>query len=513
MLGKIAGTLGAAAALLLAATPAEAQKSQDTLRIGINDMFSVLDPYHFPLDEAAQFYRTVYEGLVAYDERKRRYVPQIAKSWTRINPTTIEFELRDDVVFHNGNKLDADDVVYTVNYLRDPSVKIRFKDRYDWVAKVEKLGPYKVRIAAKEAFATDLQTIAYRYRIYDSRAHKKLENKADYGRVSPVATGPYKVTSIDPGKGLFLERFDQYYDKSGNYPAPIKRVHGIPLPDRQTQLAKFFTGELDLMRHVPADIARELKNHPNAAITASQAGLLMYVTLDAVGRSDSKLMTDQRVRQAFMKAVDRQALAKSVIPGGDMIGEVVIDAICVKAVFGCVSTTKPPAFDLEGAKKLLAEAGYADGFDLELNVHAPIKEIGEAIAGQVRKVGIRASVRPLPLALYVRLRGEGKFTAFNGQYPTSAQPDMDNIMDFFFGGNRDYWNDAELKKLQAAGATEFDEEKRIAIYEKVLDRVNRMNYILPVAQLPLVWGHTKEVKINDNPLSPIDIRLGDWAWR
>jgi peptide/nickel transport system substrate-binding protein len=221
-------------------------------------------------------------------------------------------------------------------------------------------------------------------------------------------------------------------------------------------------------------------------------------------------MTDQRVRKAFMMAVDRPLLAKTVIPGGE--NALLLDAICIPSNVGCQTTTKPPAFDPEGAKKLLAEAGYPDGFDLEFNVHQPIKEIGEALAGQLRRVGIRASVRPLPLGLYVRLRGEGKFTAFNGFYPTGAQPDIDNIFDFFFGQNRDYWRDPLIKEVHAKGRVEFDEEKRNALFEKGIDRVNKMNYILPVADLPIVFVHNKSVKVADNPLSPIDNRLGDYFW-
>ena len=120
---------------------------------------------------------------------------------------------------------------------------------------------------------------------------------------------------------------------------------------------------------------------------------------------------------------------------------------------------------------ILEKAAIDNGFDLELDVHEPIKEIGEAIAGMVRKVGIRASVRPLPLTLYVRMRGEGKFTAFLGFYPTNAQPDMDNLFDFFFEGNRDYWSDPVIKDLEKAGKVEFDEEKRIAIYQKQIGKV------------------------------------------
>jgi peptide/nickel transport system substrate-binding protein len=503
----VLGMIALCAALALQPGTASAQKSADTLRMAVTDWWPELDPFHFPLDEAAVFYRTVYETLISYDERSNKFVPRLAKSWKRIDDRTLEFELRDDVTFHNGDKFDADDVVETIDYLIDPTVQIRFKDRYNWVEKVEKLGPYKVRITSKAAFATDLQTLSYRFSIYDSKLHKKLENKADYGRVSPVATGPYKVVSLDSQK-MVLERYDNYYDKSEM--APIKRIVVTPMPDRQTQIAEYLTGNIDLIRNVTADTARELQQMPGTQVTALHNGMLMYVTLDAMGRSDNKIMTDQRVRKAFMMAIDRKALAKAVIPGGEIAD--ILDGICVKANVGCSSTTAPPAYDPEGAKKLLAEAGHPDGFDLELDVHAPIKEIGEAIAGQVRAIGIRASVRPLPLALYVRMRGEGKFTAFLGFYPTNAQPDMDNIFDFFFNGNRDYWNDPVIREAQKTGAVEFDDEKRTLIYQKGIDQVNQMNDILPVADLPMVFVHTKDVRVHENPLSPIDMRVSDIEW-
>ena len=504
-----AGALGLLAALTLSPGSSHANKANDTLNMAVTDWWSTMDPFQFPLDEAAVFYKTIYETLVAYDERKHVFVPRLAKAWRRIDDKTMEFDIRDDVMFHNGNHMDADDAVATFNYARDPNTPMRFKDRYDWVADIQKTGPYQIRIVAKKPSATDLETIAYRFYVFDSRVLAKLDNKADYGRVSGVGTGPYKMVSLDAQK-MVLQRFDAYYEKSGNFRAPIKNVIVTPIPDRQTQIAQFITGNVDLIRNVTADTARELVKMPDARITDKHNGMLMYVTLDAMGRSDNKAMKDQRVRKAFMMAVNRQELAKTVIPGGENAD--ILDGICVPADVGCASSTKPVGFDLEGAKKLMSEAGYANGFDMEFDVHESIKEIGEAVAGMVRRIGIRASVRPLPLALYVRLRGEGKFTAFNGFYPTNAQPDMDNIFDFFFDGNRDYWNDPVIQAAQKAGVQTPDEEKRALAYQKGVDQVNNMNYILPLADLPMVFVHTKDVKVDDNPLSPIDTRVGDFFW-
>jgi peptide/nickel transport system substrate-binding protein len=237
----------------------------------------------------------------------------------------------------------------------------------------------------------------------------------------------------------------------------------------------------------------------------------MYLTLDAAGRSDNKVMTDQRVRKAVMEAIDREELTKTVIPGGQ-IAEL-LDGICVPADVGCVSSTKPPAYNPDDARKLLAEAGYKDGFDLELDVHEPLADIGQAVAGMLRKVGIRASMRPLPLTLYVRLRGDGKLTSFLGFYPTTAQPDMDNILDFFFDGNRSYvGDDPIIRDAQEKGAIEFDAKKRDAIYEKAIDHVNEQNLILPVADLPMQFVHTKEVAVKENRVSPIQTTVVDFYW-
>ena len=148
-----AGILGLVAVLAIGASPVAANKANDTLTVAVHDWWSTLDPYQFPLDEANVFYTVVYETLIGYDERAHQFVPRLAKSWRQIDDKTVEFDLRDDVKFHNGDKFDADDVVGTIKYLIDPAVPLRFKSVYDWVDKVEKTGPYQVRITAKKAQA------------------------------------------------------------------------------------------------------------------------------------------------------------------------------------------------------------------------------------------------------------------------------------------------------------------------------------------------------------------------
>jgi peptide/nickel transport system substrate-binding protein len=504
----------AAAAALAAigfAGPAVAQKAQDTIRLAINDPFSVLDSYTVGHEESNTFNRTLYQHLIAYDEHKKKWVGILAKDFRRINPTTLEFDLRENVKYHNGNPFNADDVKYTADWAGAPDSKVVFKDRYTWIKDVEILSPYKIRIHSKSPFSTDLGALAYRLRIYDKETHQPLQDKSDYGRIG-IGTGPYKLVSLDRNKGVVVEKFDGYFNGDGGYfRAPVKRVHGMFIPDRQTRIAQLMTGGIDLIRNMGADEAKDLATNPNLGITTTASGVLLYITLDAAGRSSNKAMTDERVRKAFIMAIDRDLIVKNFVPGGDKA--ILTKGICLPSVFGCAPTNEPYKYDPAQAKKLLAEAGYPDGLDLTIHVHDPQKTIAEAIAGEVRKVGFRASVEPLTLSVYVKKRGDGEFTSFVGSYPTGTHPDMATLWDFFFTGSRDYWKDPVIAKAAADGNLEFDDAKRTALYTPALNRVNEKAYIYPVSEMPMLWGHAKDVLVMPDPLADSAPVLGDFAWK
>ena len=156
-----------AGALALAAAPAFAQKAKDTIRIAINDPFPTLLQYHHPADEATNFQKRVYDELIYLDEYNHKYIPMLAKSWTRVNPTTLEFELRDDITFHNGDKFDADDVKTTIDYVSDPKIPLTFKVRWTWIKSAEVLSPTKIRIESFQPNVQDLMTYAMSIPIMD----------------------------------------------------------------------------------------------------------------------------------------------------------------------------------------------------------------------------------------------------------------------------------------------------------------------------------------------------------
>jgi peptide/nickel transport system substrate-binding protein len=503
-------SLAAAGIAVLLSSQAYAQKAAETVRIAINDTFAVLDSYHAPFDEAAAFDRVVYQSLIGYDQVAGKQLNILAKSLTRLNGNTLEVELRDNVVFHNGNRFDADDVKATLEYLANPATKIPFKQRYDWIKSVEILSPYKVLIHQSRSFSSDLGILAFRLRLRDKETMDTFADQTEYGK-NPNGTGSYRVTSLDRNAGIAVEAVSGHWEGGKYFPQNVKRVRGVFMPDRQTQIAQLMTGNIDLVRNVSGDEAKNLALNPNLGVTATGSGNLLYVTFDAIGRSKNKVMTDKRVRQAFIQAVDRDALLKHIIPGGEFFSK--NKAYCLPNTLACAPGVEVYPFDPAAAKKLLAEAGYANGFDLVLHVHEPFKSIAEAMAGEVRKVGIRASIESLTNAAYVRMRGNGEFTAFLGSFPAATHPDTSVVNEFFFSGDRDYWQDPMIQKAMEAGEVEFDDAKRARIYTPILDKANTEAYLLPISEQPTMWAHHKEVFLNRNAMSNSLPLLGDYGWK
>ena len=503
--------LTAASVLTLAvsAGAAQAQKAQDTLRIAVAEPFSSVSGYFYTQRDSSPFYSSVYQTLVKYDERTSKIVPELAKSWTRVGDTVIEMELRDDVVFHGGNKFDADDIAHNLMWAADPKVKLPFKERYDWVKSVEKLGPAKVRIVTKDVFATDLLHLAYRLYIFDSKTFKTYANPEEFGQKTPYGSGPYKAVSVDRNRGTLVERFEQFSGAGAHYRSPIKRIHAVPVPDAQTQIARLLVGEVDAITNVAPDNAAALKKNPDLRVTPVDSVTVTFFLVDALGRSGRDELKDARVRKALMMAIDRDALIKNIIPGGEAAQK--IQAMCVKSMIGCAHSVDPVGYDPAAARKLLAEAGYPDGFDIQMQAHSSVKDIAQAVSGDLRKIGVRASIEVMTIGVMRKKREGGEYQINLGYYP-NALPDSSNAMSMYFGGNRDYAGDPVLREAIQVGESTHDAAKRNKAFKEAYDRINSEHYMLPISTLPAVYAHSKDVRIEPNRLSVTEVKIYDWHW-
>ena len=495
-------------ALVALGGPASAQKGKNTVRIAEGEPIKGIDTYNFPVKDAMFFAYHVFEPLARYDEESGKFVPALAKSWTRVDPITLEFDLRDDIKFTNGDPVSADDVVNILTWRIDPNVRLAFKERTADFDRAEKIGPHRVRIYTKRPVAIDLLTLAYQVPIYDWKVFAKLEDKSDYGK-SAVGTGAIKLVTLDNNTGLVFERNDAY---DRGFKPSYQTLIAVPIPDRQTQSAHLLAGSIDAMKVSSKDEFDEMSKMPTVEADSRGQYQALLMHLDQRGRSGVRALGDERVRRAISMAIDRSAIAKNLIPGKAEL----INSVCLKGMLGCPTTLSrdPPPFDVAGAKKLLADAGYPNGFDLVITSRTLARSAAITIAGQLRAIGINATVDYRTVVAYRKLRTDGGLQVDVVDPPVGSLPDASNPL------NQDLSNDdfrlmddhdVDTWSEQALG--ELDPQKRQAIYANVFGRINEKSYVFPIANWPDAWVHVKGLTVNSGSWQRDGVAVLDFAWK
>jgi peptide/nickel transport system substrate-binding protein len=504
-----------AVALACAAAPAFAQKSKDTLRFGLDQPIQTISYYLDPKPETVFEIEAVFDNLIIFNEKTLKYEPLLAKSWKQIDDKTIEYELRDDIKWHDGEKFDADDVLYTFNWVLDPKTQLRFKGNWEFIDRLEKTGPYTVRVIAKRPTPYALVRLAYLSPIEAEHAHGKAADKVVYGATKPIGTGMYKVVEVDRNKHILLERNKDY-----NHGGPAKtasnigRIQMMPIPDTGTQIAQFLVGGVDFVRDPGLEAAEDLAKKPGIQLTLSQGVGLMYMAIDAKGRSGLKQLQDVRVRRALMMAINRKDMLQFLTGGRP---ERTPKAMCWELQAGCAFTKEPYPFDPAGAKKLLTEAGFGDGFDLEITTFTgeATKGAAQIVANQLHQIGIRASVQPSELGAYRKKQGDGKIQVIVAAWPGGGNPDVQGTMEFIYAvpDARDYAGDAEMKELAFKSLTIMNPEERKRLGQKIFDMSTERAYFTPVGPNPAVFVHTAEVAIEGGAFNAYYVNPQGFRWK
>ncbi|WP_346893249.1 ABC transporter substrate-binding protein [uncultured Roseibium sp.] len=487
---------GAAGAFMLSllCTPVLAGPEDGVLTVALAGPVEAVDIYMGPGPEVAMTANAVFNPLVAYDTKTRSYQGVIAESWKRVDDETMEFHLRPGLVFQDGSALDAEDVAYTINFISNPETRFRLKTRYASFAGAKVVDPLTVRVSTRGPFPM-LMARMIGIPIYPSDSHAALgADYANWGR-APIGSGPYRVVGFDEATGIVMERWDEY--QLGPLP-DFKRIVFRPVKDRQTQMAEMMAGNVDVIVASSPDQVAALTALPGFQATVIPDMLVQYMYLDAAGRSGIEAFQDPRVRQAVFHAIDREAIRKNIISGGKEADELL--RLCLPYQIGCPEGGVPQTYDPDRARALLTEAGYGDGFDLQVSTWGPSRPIAEAVVGYLRAVGIRANVDALTLGAYRKKQVEGGLQALVSSYPYGGLPDTGVVVDFFFGSPaRDYYGNPKLVELTAEANSILDEDKRADLFRETLDLVEKDAYILPISSDPAVIIHTDAVSVDPSP--------------
>ena len=293
--------------------------------------------------------------------------------------------------------------------------------------------------------------------------------------------------------------------------AAIKTILILPMPELQTQIAQMLTGGLDVILEAPKDQTEQLAQNPLINATTIKNTVYYYASVDAAGRSDQKALANIDVRKALFMAINRKALAVNVIAGGKQVE--LLDTPCTPSQIGCKATVSPVGFDPKAAKALLAKAGFPNGFDLDITSIPGSHELAEAIAGQLRVIGVKAKVSRATMGAYRKKQIGGKLQMLVSHFSSGGLPDASSVMSFYQAGPRDYWRDKEMKDLGNAGNSEMDQAAREAIYIKAFNRINQQALLLPIATHPAVLVHSADVVMPSISSLFVGVELNNISWK
>jgi peptide/nickel transport system substrate-binding protein len=479
-------------AIVLAAVwlvaPAWAGKKDDVLNIAWEKELETLNLYYQTAREGVILGRHIFDRLLYRDPESGEYKPALAKSFKWVDSRTMEFELRQGITFHNGETFDADDVVFTLNHVSNPDNKVKVYQYVSWIKSAEKLGPYKVRIHLKDPTPAALEFLSGPVMIYPDQYYQKVGMK-EFG-VAPVGTGPYKVAKVIPGKEIVLKKNESYFKESPNGQPTIGTIRQRTIPEANTKIAELMTGGLDWIWHIPKDQAEKLAQMPNITVVAGETMRVgfLYFLLD---KPDVKTpFTDIRVRKAVAHAIDRAAIVKNLVGGASKV----MHATCYPKQFGCTEEgVTRYEYDPAKAKKLLAEAGYPNGIDVDLHAYRD-RPYAEAVVNYLRNVGIRANLQYMQ---YSALREIGRARKVPMAFWTWGSNSVYDISAFvgnwYNGTGDDVIRDPQVIEWITTGDTSIDPAVRKANYKKALQRITEQAYTVPLFTWVVNYAHSKEL--------------------
>ena len=480
--------LAAFVAAALGTAPAQAGKKDDTLTIAWDQPIDNADAYFNTNREGILFARLVWDQLIERDPVTFEYKPELATSWRWVDDLTLEFELRQGVKFQDGQPFDADDVVYTLNFVSDPANKVLNTTNVAWIKNAEKIDPYKVRVHLKAPFPAALEYVSGPMPIYPHVYYAKVG--PDGMGKKPIGSGPYKVESLEPSKSAVFVKNADYWDGSPKGKPKIGKIVMRTIPEKTTQMAELLSGGLDWMWYVPTDQIANIKKVKGLSTIDGETMRSGYIYFDAAGRSGKSPLQDVRVRRAIAYAINREEYTKTFFAPSAHV----LKAPCFTTQFGCYQGFPQYDFNVAKAKELMKEAGYADGFDTQLYAFREPRTWETSLAGYMREIGVRANIQHLQYPAFRNKNHEGVTPISFGDWGSYSINDASAILgNFFTGSADDFTGDKELQSWVHEADTSPDPKKREELYKKAIERIMDQMYMLPLNSYAIYYAYTDEL--------------------
>jgi peptide/nickel transport system substrate-binding protein len=484
-----------------------------TIRIGNQGDALSMDPHS--LNESLQLSVTgnVYEGLTGRN-KDLSLAPALATSWKQTSPNVWRFELRKGVVFHDGTPFTADDVVFS--FQRSGGDGSDMKSYTNDVSEIKKIDSHTVEFITKAPFPILPEVISLVYVMSkkwseDNQATKPVDRRKGIENAASFkanGTGPYRVRERQPGVKTSFSRSGNYWGKvDGN----VTDVIYTPITNDATRVAALVSGEIDVMEPVPLqDVARV---NASANAKAMQGPELRTIFLGMDQKRDELLYSsvkgknpfkDKRVRQAFYQAIDIDGIKRTVMRGAANPTALIVGP-GINGFDAAMNKRLP--YDTEAAKKLMAEAGYPNGFEVSMNCpndrYVNDGEICQAVAANLSRIGVKINLQAEGKGTYFPkiLRRDTSFYLLGwtpGTYDShNALNALTRCVDEKGSGqyNLGAYCNPKVDELTLKIQSETDKPKRQAMIAEAFKLHADDIGHLPLHQQALAWGVNKKVDL------------------
>lgn len=459
--------------------------NRDSLRFGLQGEPVGLDPSLANEQMAWAIFYQIYDTLI-FREEDGSYSSRLADKWEiSEDGMKLTFWLRSDVKFHNGETLTADDVKYTVDRLLESPYTT---DIVVGIKEAVVVDEHTVDIVMEHPYGAILDCISeVNFSIVNKKA---VEEAGDSFNRNPVGTGPYKFVSWSNGEKINLEAFDEYYRGEPS----IKDVTFKFFTDMSTAAIALETGDLDFLSHAPLADRNNLTNNEKVSWYETEINGCVFVAFN----NEEGIFKDPKIRRAVSYAIDKEAVLQGAAEGCGKTLESLIPPAC----FGYSEDFKGDGYDLEKAKKLLAEAGYPDGFTATMKTTETFtySKPAEIIQGQLSKIGIDLKLDKVERGTYFDdVYGSNfEITVFN---TTAPVPDADTILEFYFCGdniesglNFSRTRNDEFDDIVKKAQVSTDQEERLELYNRANEIVRDEAIAIPLYTFMAPAAVNKDLK-------------------
>src|SRR6202049_1484128 len=519
-------TLLAATTALVAAlamSPASAQ----TLRYANQGDLKSLDPYTLKETTTIAHHAHVYEGLTARD-KDLKIIPALAEIWETPEPTRWRFHLRKNVEFHNGDPFTADDVIFSAdrvrakgsNFLTNVPADAKFVKVDDYTVDVVLGSPNPILTSQWDGwYIMDKKWCEEHNAVAPTPASATTPS---YASLHENGTGPFYIESHEPGVKTVYKANPNWWRKPEHN---LKEIVFTPIASDATRVAALLSGEVDVIEPVPIqDIARVNASAGASVLTGAELRTI-FLGMDQIrdellysnvkGKNPFK---DIRVREAFYKAVDVDLIKNRVMRGLSTPSALMV----APQLFKLSGDFARPKLDPDGAKKLLTEAGYPDGFEVTMDCpndrYVNDAAICQAVVGMLARIGVKVNLLAQPKAQYFAkvLKPGGFQTSFYLLGWTPGTSDAHNVLYDIMGCRDDpkssrgeanlggYCN-KKMDEITDKVLQESDKTKRDLLIKEAFEIAAKDYAYIPLHQQALAWGVSKKLKVvqrADNAVLP-----------